>query len=124
MSDQFLAEIRIFPTNFAPYGWAFCNGQLLPISQYTALFSLLGTTFGGNGTSNFALPNLQGCAPMHAGNGPGLSPHVLGEQAVRPPSRCSRFQCPSIPTHFPRILLLRRNKPVLLTTRRPAQKPE
>ena len=83
MSDPFVAEIRMFPFNFPPKGWAFCNGQILPISQNTALFSLLGTYFGGNGTSNFALPNLQGRAPMHTGRsqGPGLSPHSLGEQA-------------------------------------------
>jgi microcystin-dependent protein len=79
MSDQYLAEIRIFPFNFAPMGWSMCNGQLLPISQNTALFSLLGTTYGGNGTSNFALPNLQGCAAMAPGQGPGLSLHDLGE---------------------------------------------
>ena len=79
MSDQFLAEIRIFPFSFAPQGWAFCNGQVLPIPQNTALFSLLGTTYGGNGTSNFALPNLQGNVPMHPGQGSGLSSHVLGE---------------------------------------------
>jgi microcystin-dependent protein len=79
MSDPFVAEIRIFTGNFAPTGWAQCDGQLLPISQNTALFSLLGTTYGGNGTSNFALPNLQGCAPMQAGQGPGLSQRVLGE---------------------------------------------
>src|SRR5215813_5739240 len=81
MSNQFLAEIRIFTGNFAPKGWALCDGQLLPISQNTALFSLLGTTYGGNGTSNFALPNLQGCAPMQAGQGPGLSLRDLGETA-------------------------------------------
>ena len=79
MADPFVAEIRIFPFNFAPRGWAFCNGQLLPISQNTALFSLLGTTYGGDGKSNFALPNLQGSAPMHPGQGPGLSLHDLGE---------------------------------------------
>jgi microcystin-dependent protein len=77
--DPFVAEIRIFPFNFAPKGWAFCDGQLLPISQNTALFSLLGTTYGGDGKSNFALPNLQGNAPMHPGQGPGLSLHDLGE---------------------------------------------
>src|SRR6476469_3691096 len=77
--DPFVAEIRIFPFNFAPKGWAFCNGQLLPISQNTALFSLLGTTYGGDGKSNFALPDLQGRAPMHPGQGPGLSLHDLGE---------------------------------------------
>jgi len=79
MADPFVAEIRIFPFNFAPKGWAFCDGQLLPISQNTALFSLLGTTYGGNGQSNFALPDMQGNAPMHPGQGPGLSLHDLGE---------------------------------------------
>lgn len=78
--DPFVAEIRIFPFNFPPRGWAWCDGQLLPISQNTALFSLLGTTYGGNGQSTFALPNLQGSAPMHPGQGPGLSDHFLGEQ--------------------------------------------
>jgi len=77
--DPFVAEIRIFPFNFAPKGWAWCDGQLLPLSQNTALFSLLGTTYGGNGKSNFALPDLQGRAPMHPGQGPGLSLHDLGE---------------------------------------------
>lgn len=77
--DPFVAEIRIFPFNFAPKGWAFCDGQLLALSQNTALFSLLGTTYGGNGKSNFGLPNLQGNAPMHPGQGPGLSLHDLGE---------------------------------------------
>src|SRR5829696_7321008 len=79
MADPFVAEIRIFPFNFAPKGWAWCDGQLLPLSQNTALFSLLGTTYGGNGQSNFALPNLQGRAPMHPGQGPGLRNHDLGE---------------------------------------------
>jgi microcystin-dependent protein len=77
--DPFVAEIRIFPFNFAPRGWAFCNGQLLPLSQNTALFSLLGTTYGGNGQTTFGLPNLQGSVPMHKGQGPGLSQHSLGE---------------------------------------------
>jgi microcystin-dependent protein len=77
--DPFVAEIRIFGFNFAPKGWAFCDGQLLPLSQNTALFSLLGTTYGGDGKSNFALPNMQGNAPMHPGQGPGLSLHDLGE---------------------------------------------
>lgn len=81
MADPFVAEIRIFPFNFAPRGWAWCDGQLLPLSQNTALFSLLGTTYGGNGKSNFALPDLQGRAPMHPGQGPGLSLHDLGESA-------------------------------------------
>jgi len=79
VADPFVAEIRIFPFNFAPKGWAFCNGQLMPLSQNTALFSLLGTTYGGNGKSNFALPDLEGRAPMHPGQGSGLSLHDLGE---------------------------------------------
>lgn len=79
MSNPFLAEIRILPCNFAPKGWAFCDGQILPLSQNTALFSLLGTTYGGDGKSTFALPNIQGSAPMHPGQGPGLSLYVLGE---------------------------------------------
>jgi len=79
MADPFVAEIRIFPFNFAAQGWAWCDGQLLPLSQNTALFALLGTTYGGNGKSNFALPDLQGRAPMHPGQGPGLSLHDLGE---------------------------------------------
>jgi microcystin-dependent protein len=82
VTDQFLAEIRIFPFNFPPTGWAFCNGQLLPLSQNTALFAILGTFYGGDGKSTFALPNLQSSAPLHAGNGngPGLSQRVIGEQ--------------------------------------------
>ena len=79
MTEPFVAEIRIFGFNFAPKGWAVCNGQLMPISQNTALFSLLGTTYGGDGRSTFALPNLQGSAPMGWGQGPGLSDRVLGE---------------------------------------------
>ena len=77
--DPFVAEIRIFPFNFPPKGWAWCNGQLLPISQNTALFSLVGTFYGGDGKSNFALPDLQGRAPMQPGQGPGLSERFLGE---------------------------------------------
>jgi microcystin-dependent protein len=79
MANPFVAEIRIFTGNFAPKGWALCDGQLLPISQNTALFALLGTTYGGDGKSNFALPNLQGSAPMQQGQGPGLSLRSLGE---------------------------------------------
>jgi len=79
MSDQFVAEIRMFAGNFAPKGWALCDGQLMPISQNTALFSLLGTTYGGDGKSTFALPNLQGSAPLQQGQGPGLSLRDLGE---------------------------------------------
>lgn len=77
--DPFVAEIRIFPFNFPPKGWARCDGQILPVSQNTALFSLLGIMYGGNGISNFALPDLQGRAPMHWGQGPGLSMHDIGE---------------------------------------------
>jgi microcystin-dependent protein len=81
MSDQFVAEIRIFPFNFPPRGWAFCDGQLLPLSQNTALFSLLGTTYGGDGKSTFALPDLQGSAPMQPGQGQGLTDRFLGEMS-------------------------------------------
>ena len=81
MADPFVAEIRIFPFNFPPTGWAFCNGQILPISQNTALFSLLGTTYGGDGKSTFALPDLQGNAAMHPGQGQGLSLRDLGEMS-------------------------------------------
>jgi microcystin-dependent protein len=81
MSDQFVAEIRIFPFNFPPTGWAFCNGQLMPISQNTALFSLLGTTYGGDGKSTFALPDMLDNAPMQPGQGQGLSLRDLGEES-------------------------------------------
>lgn len=80
MSDPFVAEIRIFGFNFAPTGWAQCNGQLLPISQNTALFSLLGTMYGGDGKSTFALPNLEGSVPMFWGQGAGLSLYDEGQQ--------------------------------------------
>jgi microcystin-dependent protein len=79
MADQYIGELRMFGFTFAPNGWALCNGQILPISQNTALFSLLGTTYGGNGTTNFALPNLQGNVPINSGQGPGLSSYVLGQ---------------------------------------------
>jgi microcystin-dependent protein len=81
MSDQFLAEIRIFPFNFPPTGWAFCNGQLMPISQNTALFALLGTFYGGDGKSTFALPDMLDSVPMQTGQGQGLSQRFLGEQS-------------------------------------------
>jgi len=84
MSDQFVAEIRIFPYNFAPLGWATCNGQLLPINQNTALFSLLGTNYGGNGLITFGLPNLAGSFPMATGDGPGLTPRVHGDAGGTP----------------------------------------
>jgi microcystin-dependent protein len=81
MATPFLAEIKMFAGNFAPRGYAFCNGQIMSISQNTALFSLLGTTFGGNGTTTFSLPDLQGRVPVGQGQGPGLSNYVLGELA-------------------------------------------
>ena len=86
MAEPFLSEIRIMSFNFAPKGWALCNGQLLPINQNQALFSLLGTTYGGDGRTTFALPNNQGRTPIHMGNG-----HVLGEQGGEQtePRRCS-----------------------------------
>jgi microcystin-dependent protein len=81
MSEPFIGEIRMFGGNFAPRGWAFCDGQLLSIAQNTALFSLLGTTYGGNGQTTFALPDLRGRVPMHWGAGPGLTPRTLGESS-------------------------------------------
>jgi microcystin-dependent protein len=81
MADPFVAEIRPFPFNFVPTGWARCDGQLLPISQNTALFSLLGTTYGGDGKSNFALPDLAGRAAVAGGQGPGLSNYDLGQMS-------------------------------------------
>lgn len=81
MADPFIGEIRLFGFNFPPRGWATCDGQLLPIAQNTALFSLLGTQFGGNGTNNFALPDLRGRVPLHMGQGPGLSPYTIGQVA-------------------------------------------
>jgi microcystin-dependent protein len=80
MANPFIGQLTLFPYNFAPFGWAFCAGQLLPISQNTALFSLLGTQFGGDGKSNFALPDLRGRAPIGQGQGPGLSSYVMGTQ--------------------------------------------
>lgn len=81
MSEPYVGEIRMFGGNFAPRGWAFCNGQLLSIQTNQALFSILGTTYGGNGQSTFGLPNFQGSVPIHWGTGPGLTPRVLGEKA-------------------------------------------
>ena len=79
MSDPFIGELRLLPVQFCPRGWAFCNGQILPISQNTALFSLLGTTYGGNGQTTFALPDLRGRVPVYSGQGPGLSSYDLGQ---------------------------------------------
>lgn len=95
MSEPFVAEIRIFAGNFAPRGWAFCNGQLLPISQNTALFSLIGTTYGGDGRTTTALPDLQGRAPMHPGRGPGLTSRRLGEKSGAETATLSAAQMPN-----------------------------
>lgn len=95
MSEPFIAEIRIFAGNFAPRSWAFCNGQLLPVSQNTALFSLIGTTYGGDGRTTTALPNLKGRAPMHPGRGPGLTSRRLGQRGGSEMSSLSEAQMPS-----------------------------
>jgi len=95
MSEPFIAEIRIFAGNFAPRSWAFCNGQLLPISQNTALFSLIGTTYGGDGRTTTALPDLQGRAPMHPGRGPGLTDRRLGERSGSRDVTLSEAQMPN-----------------------------
>src|SRR4030095_17242478 len=99
--DPFFAEIRIFPFNFAPKGWAFCDVQVLPLSQNTALFSLLGTTYGGDGKSTFALPDLQGNAAMHAGQGKGLSLRDLGEMGG---SGSITLLLTEIPFHTPGLI--------------------
>lgn len=96
MAEPFVAEIRIFGFNFAPRGWAFCNGQLLPISQNTALFSLVGTFYGGDGRSNFGLPNLQSSFGIGQGQGPGLSPRQMGETGG---SATVALQVSEIPAH-------------------------
>ena len=80
MASPFLGQIGMFGFTFAPRGWAFCNGQILGIAQNSALFALVGTTYGGNGQTTFALPDLQSRVPVHFGQGPGLSPYVLGQQ--------------------------------------------
>ena len=95
MSEPFLAEIRIFAGNFAPRGWAFCDGQLLPIAQNTALFSLIGTTYGGDGRTTVALPDLQGRAPMHPGRGPGVTSRRLGERGGAEIATLSEAQMPN-----------------------------
>ncbi len=95
MSSPFIAEIIMFGGNFAPRGWALCDGQLLPISQNTALFSLLGTTYGGDGRVTFGLPELRGRVPMHPGTGPGLTPRRLGEKGGTQTNTLSQNQMPS-----------------------------
>jgi len=102
MSSPFVAEIRMFGCNFAPTGWAQCNGQLMPISQNTALFSLLGTYYGGDGKSTFALPNLQGNVPVHAGQGAGLSERFLGEMSGSPEVTLLLSEIP-LHTHIPQV---------------------
>jgi microcystin-dependent protein len=95
MSDPFLGEIRVFGFDFPPRGWANCAGQLLPISQNTALFSILGTSFGGDGRTTFALPNLQGTVRVHVGAGPGLTPRALGESGGTPEVTLSVAEMPA-----------------------------
>lgn len=102
MSDPFIAEIIMFGGNFAPRGWSFCDGQLLPLSTHTSLFSLLGTTFGGDGRNTFALPDLRGRFPLHPGSGPGLSTYNLGqkggvEKITQPPAHTHNFNVPCNP---------------------------
>ena len=94
MSEPFVGEVRMFAGNFAPRGWAFCDGQLLAVSQNDALFSLLGTTYGGNGQTTFGLPDLRGRLPVHAGNGPGLSPRSLGARGGAEQSTLTINQLP------------------------------
>src|SRR5215213_4952308 len=101
MSSPFVAEIRIFCCNFAPTGWAMCNGQILPISQNTALFSLLGTFYGGNGQSTFALPNIQGSACVSQGQGPGLAQYFLGQSGGSPAVTLLQSE---IPAHTHNVL--------------------
>ncbi|MCP4361480.1 MAG: phage tail protein [Chloroflexi bacterium] len=95
MSEPFLAEIIMFGGNFAPRGWALCDGQLLPISQYSAVFSLLGTTYGGDGRTTFGLPDMRGRVPVHPGTGPGLTPRRLGESSGTEHNTLSVNQMPS-----------------------------
>ncbi|MBD8499465.1 phage tail protein [Paenibacillus arenosi] len=103
MAEAYLGEIRIFSGNFAPNGWALCNGQLMPIARYTALFSILGVQYGGDGRSTFALPNLMGQAPMHQGHGPGLTPRTIGEQNGSPTVTLLQTEIPSH-THIPQAI--------------------
>lgn len=103
MSSPYIGEIRMFGGNFAPVGWAFCSGQILPISEYATLFNLIGTTYGGDGQSTFALPDLQGRIPVHAGQGPGLSQnYVLAEKAGVETVTLTSQQIPNH-THTPQI---------------------
>ncbi|MHA1541609.1 MAG: tail fiber protein [Candidatus Hodarchaeales archaeon] len=99
-AEPYLGEIVLFAGNFAPRGWAFCDGQLLPISQNTALFSILGTTYGGDGRTTFALPDLRGRVPVHAGTGPGLTPRPLGQKGGSETGQCD-CTCPTISIDSP-----------------------
>ncbi len=104
MSEPFVAEVRIWANNFAPRSWAFCNGQLMPVSQNTALFSIVGTTYGGDGRTTFGLPDLQGRVPMHPGRGPGLTSRRLGQKLGVETEGLSETQMPShshAPQGFP-----------------------
>jgi microcystin-dependent protein len=103
MSTPFIGEVRIFAGNFAPVGWMFCNGQLLAISQYDALYALIGTTYGGDGQTTFALPDLQCRVPLHFGTGPGLSSRVLGESGGTEQVTVNTSQMPAH-THPPLAL--------------------
>jgi microcystin-dependent protein len=103
MSDPFIGEIRMFGGNFAPAGWALCEGQLLAISENDALFTLIGTTYGGDGQTTFALPDLRGRLPIHAGTGPGLSPRTIGEQDGVENVTLTNPQLP-LHTHVPQAL--------------------
>lgn len=93
--DPYLGEIRIFAGNYAPSGWAFCDGTVLPVSQNSALFSIIGGLYGGNGTTTFALPNLMGSAPIHQGTGPGLTPRTIGEVGGEPDVTLFETQIPN-----------------------------
>jgi microcystin-dependent protein len=95
MSEPFLAQIIMFGGNFAPRGWAFCDGQLLPINSYQAVFSLLGTTYGGDGRTTFGLPDLRSRSPVHEGAGPGLSPISLGQRGGTPTTTLTTLNMPS-----------------------------
>ena len=95
MSDPFIAEIRLVGFNFAPRGWAFCHGQVLPIAQNTALFSLIGTYYGGDGDTTYALPNLQARVPIGVGQGPGLSAYGVGQRSGTPTTKLTTSQIPA-----------------------------
>jgi microcystin-dependent protein len=109
MSEAFLGEIRMFAGNFAPVDWALCNGQVLPISQNTALFSILGTNYGGDGQATFALPNLVAASPMNQGQGPGLTERQVGQQGGSATVRLTSAEMPTH-THRPQAVAVRGNR--------------